>query len=233
MNNFDSNFRGSRFLSHRFATSGFLCSLLSWLFFAGLLGVSAGAADGSLSHAVSFEPHQSFSIADLDEDLKPDLASVQPGKSNGRSTDYWVDLQLSAAGRQKFRIVAPLGSVQITSRDVNGDHSLDVVLTSTWLKQPVAILLNDGHGTFSRVDPAVFSEAFRESQASWGSNTDQDTDVFGVPPQSREHINSEIDLFLYGPSRSRFTVTSDLQFGISPFLGSHSGRAPPFEIRHS
>lgn len=233
VSNVASNFSVSRFLSYRFATSGFLCSFLSWLFFVGLLGVSAGAADGSLSHAVSFESHQSFSIADLDEDFKPDLASVQPGKSNGRSTDYWVDLQLSAAGRQTFRIAAPLGSVQIASRDVNGDNLLDLVLTSTWLKQPVAILLNEGHGTFSRVDPVVFPEAFRESQASWGSSTDQDTDVLGVPPQSRKDICSEIDSFLYAQSRPRFTATSDSRFGIGSFLLSHSGRAPPVEFHHS
>ena len=170
--NFNPNFAVSRFLSHRFAIGRFLCSLLSLLFFASLLGVGAAAAGVSGWHAVSLGTYQSSSIADFDEDFRPDLARVQVGQSNGRNTDYWVDLQLSAAGRQSFRIVAPPGSVQITSRDVNGDNLLDLVLTSTSLKQPVAILLNDGHGTFSRVDPAVFPGAFNESQASWGSITD-------------------------------------------------------------
>ena len=233
MKNFDSNLADSRSLSYRFATGRFLDRLLSFLLFASLLGVAAGAADVPRWHTASSGPYQSFSIADFDLDSRPDLASIQPGKSNGRSTDYWVDLQLSAAGRKTFRIVAPMGSVQIASRDVNGDNLLDLVLISTWVKQPVAIFLNDGRGTFSRVDPAAFPEGFSESRAGWGSITDQVTDVLDVPPQSRENICSEIDLFLYVQSRSRFTATSDSRFGIYSFLVSHSGRAPPFEIRHS
>jgi hypothetical protein len=231
--NFDSNFAVSKFLSHRFATGRFPCHLLSLLFFASLLGVGAGAADVPRWQAASPGHYQSFSIADFDEDSRPDLASVQPGKTNGRSADYLVEFQLSAAGRQTFRIVAPIGSVQIASRDVNGDNVLDLVLTSTWIKQPVAIFLNDGRGTFSRVDLATLPEAFNESQPSWGSNTDYQTDAVGVPPQSREDICSETDLFPYVRSRSRFTATSHSQFGIGSFLVSHSGRAPPSEIRLS
>src|SRR6202043_727763 len=93
----------------------------------------------------------SFSIGDFDGDSNPDLASVQAGQSDLTRTDYWVQLQLSVRGRQSFQIVAPIGGLQIVSRDVNGDHALDLVLTTTWLRRPVAILLNDGHGNFSRV----------------------------------------------------------------------------------
>jgi hypothetical protein len=231
--NFNSNFAVAKFLSHRFATGRFPCRLLSLLFFASLLGVAAGAADVPRWHAVSSGPYQSFSIADFDEDSRPDLAGVQRGKTNGRGADYLVQVQLSAAGRQTFQIVAPMGSVQIASRDVNGDNVLDLVLTSTWAKQPVAILLNDGRGSFSRVDPATFPEAFNESQPSWGCNTDHERDVVGVPPQSREDICSQIDFFRYVRSRSHFAAISDSQFGIGSFLASHSGRAPPFEIRLS
>ena len=233
MKNFDSNLAVSKILSYRFATGRFVYRLFSLLFFAGLFGTAVTAAGASRWPAASSGAYQSFSVADFDQDSRPDLARIQPGKSNGRNTDYWVDLQLSAAGRQTFQIVAPIGSVQITSRDVNGDSLPDLVLTSTWVKQPVAIFLNDGRGTFSRVEPAAFPEAFGESQARLVSHTDQDTDAVDAPPQSREYISSEIDLFLYGRSQSRFTAAADSRFDIDPFLFSHFGRAPPFEIRHS
>ncbi len=232
MDNFASNSAFLRFLSYHLATVRFLYRSLVLLCFAGLIGGAATSAEGPTAHAPSFGPGPAFSIADFDGDLKPDLASVQTGKSDSVHTDYWIQLQLSAAGRQTLQIVAPMGGLQIASRDVNGDHALDLVLT-TWLGRPVAILLNDGHGTFSRVDPDAFPEAFSECKTSWGSTTDHAIDAVGVPPQSREDIFSEADLFLHLRSRSRFTATLDLRFGIGPFLISQLGRAPPFEVSHS
>jgi hypothetical protein len=228
----DPNFAVSRFAHHRFAAVRFLCRSLCLLVFAGLIGGAARAADVPSAPGAPYGPTLSFSIADFDGDLKPDLANVQAGKSDLIRTDYWIQLHLSAAGRQAFQIVAPMGGLQIVARDVNGDHALDLVLTTAWLKQPVAVLLNDGHGTFSRVDPDAFPEAFSESRTSWGSTTDHAIDVFGVPPQSREDLYSHLELFLHPQSLARFAVTSLSRFHLGLFLISHLGRAPPFETSH-
>lgn len=233
MKNFDSNLAVTKILRYRFATGRFVYRFFSLLVFAGLFGTAVTAAGASRWPAASSEAYPSFSVADFDQDSKPDLASIQPGKSNGRSTDYWVDLQLSAAGRQTFQVIAPIGSVQIAARDVNGDDLPDLVLTSASLKQPIAILLNDGRGTFTRVDPAAFPEAFSKSRPTLVSDTDLDIDAVDAPPQSREYLSSEIDLFLYARSPTRFTTISDSRFDIDPFWVSHFGRAPPFEIRLS
>ena len=206
---------------------------LCLLFFVGLLAGAASAAEVSRTQATSVGPGLSFSVADFDGDSKPDLASVQYGTSDSTRTDYWIQLQLSAAGRHRFQIVAPMGGLQIISRDVNGDHALDLVLTTAWLRQPVATLLNDGHGNFSRVDPDAFPQAFSESETSWGSATEHVTDAVGVPPQSRDEIYSETELFLHLPARARFADSLDSRFALGPFLISHLGRAPPFEISHS
>ena len=175
-----------RFLSHHFAIVRFLYRSLCLLFFTGLVAGAAAAADRPTANAASQGPNLSFSIADFDGDAKPDLASVQYGTSDSTRTDYRIQLQLSAAGRQTFQIVAPMGGLHIISRDVNGDHALDLVLTTAWLRQPVAILLNDGHGNFSRVEPDAFPQAFSESETSWGSATEHAIDAVGVPPQSRD-----------------------------------------------
>ncbi len=234
MNNFAANFTFLRFLSYHFATARFLCRSLCLLFFAGLMGATAAAAaDVPSALAASLGPNLSFSVADFDGDSRPDLASVQAGKSDSVRTDYWIQLQLSAAGRQTFRIVAPFGGLQIASRDVNGDNVPDLVLTTAWLGQPVAILLNDGHGNFSQVEPAAFPEAFSESKTNWVSPGDHAIDAVGVPPQSREDIWSATHVFLHLRSQVRFVAISDSRFGIGPFLISHPGRAPPFEHPHS
>jgi len=233
VDNFTSRFAFLRSLTHHFAIVRSLYRSLCLLFFAGLVAGAAAAADLPTAHAASPGPNLSFSIADFDGDSKPDLASVQTGKSDLARTDYWIQLQLSVAGRQTFQIVAPTGGLQIVARDVNGDHALDLVLTTAWLRQPVAILLNDGHGTFSRIDPNAFPEAFNESKTSWGSTTEHAIDAVGVPPQSREDICSEAEVFLHHRLPSRFAANSFSQFRIGPFLISHLGRAPPSEILHS
>jgi len=233
VNNFRPNFAVSNFLSYHLAPMRFVYRSLFLLFLVGLVGRVAAAADVPSAHAASPGSGLSFSIDDFDGDSKPDEASVQAGQSDLTRTDYWVQLQLSVAARQSFQIVAPIGGLQIVSRDVNSDHALDLVLITKWLRQPVAILLKDGHGTFSRVEPADFPEAFSEPKTSWDSTTEHSIDAVGVPPQPREDFCSEIELFLSARSQSCFSASSESRFTVGPSLISQLGRAPPFEVSHS
>ena len=127
MDTFAPNFAFFKFLSHHFATVRFLYRSVCLLFLAGLMGGAVAAADVPNAHVASPGPNLSFSVADFDGDSKPDLASVQTGKSDLTRAAYWIQLRLSAAGRQTFQIVAPIGGLQIASRDVNGDQALEPV----------------------------------------------------------------------------------------------------------
>ena len=233
LDNFKPTLTAPNILRYQHAPMRSLYRSLCLLFLVGLLAGAASAADVPTTHVVSRGPGLSFSVADFDGDSKPDLASVQSGTSESSRTDYRIQLRLSTAGRQTFQIVAPIGGLEIISRDVNGDHALDLVLTTAWLRQPVAILLNDGHGNFSRIEPDAFPRAFSESETSWGSATEYALDAVGVPPQSRDEIHSETELFLHLPARARFAASLDPRFAVASFLISQLGRAPPFEIPHS
>lgn len=233
VDSFRPNFAVPKLLRHRFATVRLLCRSLCLVLFAGLLGGAAAAADVPSAPASSLGPNPPFLIADFDGDSKPDLASVQTGRTNLARTDYSVQLQLSAVGRQTFQIVAPVGGLQVVARDVNGDHVLDLVLTTTWLRQPVAILLNDGHGIFSRVDPNAFPEAFNESKTGLGPTAERAMDAVCMPPQSREDICSDAELVRHFRSASRFVAKVFPQFRSGSFLISHQGRAPPLAISRS
>lgn len=204
-----------------------LCCLL---FFFSVLAGAAFAADRPSALAALPGPGLSFSIADFDGDSKPDLATIETGKTDLTRADYSIQLQLSAAGRQTFQIVGPVGGLRIVARDVNGDHTLDLVLTTAWFGQPVAILLNDGHGSFSREDPAAFPEAFSESETNWASNTEHATDTIGAPPQSREDLRPESDLVPHRGALGRLAASSDSRASFGLFLISRLGRAPPFEV---
>jgi hypothetical protein len=95
-------------------------------------------------------------IADFDGDWKPDLATVETASLARARANYAIHLQLSAGADSSFLISAPDGGVRVAARDVNGDSFPDVVVSSVWDERVVAILLNDGHGKFSRVEPALY-----------------------------------------------------------------------------
>jgi hypothetical protein len=141
---------------------------LALLCFVGSAASAHAASSGPQSWtATAPQATTQFAIADFDGDKRPDLAIVQAGQSSSLNTRYWIGFQLSSGSRQTVWITAPTGGLQITSRDVNGDSFLDVIVTTAWTNQPVAVLLNDGHGNFTRSDPSAFPSAFQSSEAGW------------------------------------------------------------------
>ncbi len=64
--------------------------------------------------------------------------------------------------------------------DVNGDSFLDVVITTAWTNQPVAVLLNDGQGNFRATSPSAFPGAFTTSEESWASTAAEIKDATAV-----------------------------------------------------
>ena len=113
----------------------------------------------------------SFAIADFDGDHHPDFASVQAAEGSASAGGYWVRFRLSESGRRYVRVAAPGGGLSIEARDVNGDHAPDLVVATAWLDKTVAILLNDGHGNFSQVDPGRFPHAFSRSSKDWNASS--------------------------------------------------------------
>jgi len=204
------------------------------LIFLGLLGGRAAAgADIQNMPVTSLGPGPQFAIADFDGDLRPDLASIQAGPNSSGTTSYRINLQLTAAGPQSIGVIAPSGGLLITARDVNGDHAVDLLLTTAWFRQPVAILLNDGHGNFSRVEPIVFPGAFEESEINRASTAGQATDILGIPAQSPTAGCAKARVLPHIRSQADSVSPSSAGFLLSSFLVSHAGRAPPFEVPQS
>jgi hypothetical protein len=174
-----------------------------------------------------------FAIADFDGDRLPDLASVQVATSRNSETQYWIRFQLSTGARQSIGITAPVGGLQLASRDVNGDNFLDVVVITLFLHRPVAVLVNDGHGTFALRDPAAFSGAIWTAETLWTPAALQIHDVaFNLPTRP-----------LSGDPGEKATVFSPRELHRNPgstgFRGPASspvvsvlGRAPPTLVHH-
>jgi hypothetical protein len=206
----------------------FLCVIL------GFAACGNAASSGPQSWPVSSTQATShFAIADFDGDNRPDLATVRVGHGSSSDTQYWIAFQLSRGSRQILGITAPTGGLQVTSRDVNGDSFLDVVVTTAWTNRPVAILLNDGQGNFRASSPSAFPGAFTTSEKSWASISDEVQEAAAVLVSRYPTGNC--------PERSRFssprnvtgllvlrTPRNSLPSAVVSFLG----RAPPSFVLH-
>lgn len=204
-----------------------LVSFLLFLLLGSFTGSATARADARTASVASTASVGSFAIADFDGDLHPDLASVETGRTGPASTDYWIQLRLSASVLQSIRLVAPTGGLLIEALDVNGDHTVDLVVASAWLKHPVAIFLNNGHGSFSQVAPFAFPEAFKRSNTNWGAVHGYVGGTLGILPKSltdvwlEEGSTGTIQMQSVAPS------AAFPQFVSAPFLSPHAGRAPP------
>jgi len=107
-----------------------------------------------------------FAIDDFDGDSRPDLASVEAAQRDSRDARYQIRFQLTAGRLQTIGLTAPVGGLRLRSGDVNGDNYPDVVVTTFWTNQPVAVLLNDGLGNFSEAEPSRYPGAFTSSEVS-------------------------------------------------------------------
>jgi len=175
-------------------------------------------------------PASQFAIADFDGDLHPDLATIEAGGSKSGSGNYRIQVRLSSVGRQFIQLTAPRGGLVIEARDVNGDHAVDLVLATAGSGEPVAVFLNDGHGSFSRAEPEAFPEAFASSSGDCVSTTSQATDAVCIPPQLGSGICAGKNDSQRDDSREGFIRPARNGLTASPLLMSHAGRAPPSDI---
>lgn len=218
-------------LQHRRRARGCrFVSLLLLLLLGSFAGSATARADARSASVAPNAPVGSFAIADFDGDLHPDLASVETGRAGSSSTDYWIQLRLSASVPQSIRLVAPTGGLLIEALDVNGDHSVDLVLATAWLKYPVAILLNNGHGSFSRVAPSAFPEAFNRSNTNWLALHNDATGAIGIPPESFTGVWLEEETTRIIRVHATSTRAADREFTSDPFLVTSAGRAPPYSL---
>jgi hypothetical protein len=177
----------------------------------------------------SSEPVPSqFTISDFDGDNRPDLARVQTGQSGFSDMRYFVDFRLTTGLRQTIGVTAPAGGLQLTSRDVNGDSYPDVIVTTYWTNQPVAVLLNDGRGNFTQSDPSAFPGAFTTSENSRISKPDEVKDATAalfsrlLPGECEECERTPPPQVVAGHS-----VTGVFHFAARSNGDSFIGRAPP------
>jgi hypothetical protein len=196
--------------------------------------VAAGrtiGAESSIHHSPNTSAAFSsvFAIADFDGDRKPDLATVEIQNGNSSSgTQYSIRFHLTTGAAQSFGVLAPAGGLQIVARDVNGDAAMDLLISTAWLHQEVAVLLNDGHGNFTLANPGEFPAAVWGSATAWESGAVSRCDSTALVSSENsareleaiDRLDCRRQLPGPGPSQTRVGKARLLLFSLL-------GRAPP------
>jgi hypothetical protein len=204
-----------------------LAAVLACLFFAfGGAGASAQSSNGNAGHANGYRGLP-YAVADFDGDEMPDTATVEGGYALSTADQYSIRLRLTGRGAESIFLTAPSGGLSVEAHDVNGDHSPDLIVATKWQHRPVAVYLNDGHGSFSRVEASRYQSTFDAAELPSASALTQQTDALaGLAPESGGFCALVRATTDHVP-QSRFLATRSTVVSAHEFLAANSGRAPP------
>jgi hypothetical protein len=206
---------------------------IKWFALLLLCGVFCFGTRGTVlnTHKLEAFAHETaaahFAIADFDGDNLPDFATVETGLIGTSRARYWIGFRMSAGTQQMIGVNAPVGGLEIVSRDVNGDNVIDLVVSAAWLKSPVAVLVNDGHGNFSIRDPAAFSaELTNQSRTLDSPSREKPDNIAALSMRSSgDFVASDRLAPCIGNSEKLFPSSSLRK--VLPLAVRTSDRAPP------
>ena len=171
--------------------------------------------------------NDTFAIDDFDGDLAPDIASVRPVSSGSSGSNYLVQLQFRSGKRRSICLAAHGRDVRIVARDVNGDRIPDLIISSAWSEEPYAVLINEGKGAFSPVDPSSAQALSRESKQSLGCPRPQPLETAATSPSSGERGFAKAKCTGHTYSTKRLVYLPNSILVRCPLLVSLPGHAPP------
>ena len=168
-----------------------------------------------------------FAIDDFDMDGRPNLATVEPVSNSPSLTIYRIQVQLGDGGRQSTEILAPSGGLRLTAHDVDGNSIPDLIVSLAWREGSFAVLLNDGHASFSLADPSSFPRVSGESGETLNGKSPPQTDTVATPSKLPVGDLSGLQYLLHRSSDTSSIPRANFATLSSLLLESLLGRAPP------
>jgi hypothetical protein len=179
--------------------------------------------------------HVGWTAADFDGDNQLDVATTRSAGLGG----YVLELELSsqrAGGSGGHFSFPPLPSsafgLHLTPRDVDGDHDLDIVITSGFARQPVAVWINDGKGRFEEGDLAAYPAWIWREDLSFSAQNPPQTSPWFFDQNRRPRYDVELGRGSIGPVLPCNKVTTlrpELLVPLSS-VNQRSARAPPLSF---
>lgn len=172
-----------------------------------------------------------FAIGDFDGDLQPDVAYARVAREGAPSTEYSIELRFSSGPRSALALIAPAGGIEIAPADVNGDKITDLVVTSRFDSDFVAVYVNDGSGHFRLADPGEFPGAGKRSRSRVAQPEqrcpEQLAFLAGGQQLSAEHSSR---LCWRKLAASKFQARQTTHLPREPRSRLSTGRAPPVQF---
>jgi len=161
------------------------------------------------------------------------MASVEVENQQAKWTRYAIRLRFGVGAGTYIGVEGPFGGVRLAVRDVNGDDSLDLVLTSVVDRHVIQVLLNDGHGNFTRAEPDANWLSTRDSERSWSRS-----DVFREEGSSSTSSRWSFDGVSFETAFGNGIAGAALSILESTARSSRTarscqGRAPPEVVQQS
>jgi hypothetical protein len=103
--------------------------------------------------------NRSWAVSDMNGDKVADLASAGPGRREGAEYAREINVNLAGAESAQFTVRSPGAAIQLSLRDIDGDHDRDLVIVEPWSRRAIGVWLNDGLGHFEEGNLAKYAPA--------------------------------------------------------------------------
>lgn len=141
-------------------------------------------------------------LADLNGDKNADLATARSAGHNANGYAQEVRISLGAFEQTTFRFLSPGATVELSSRDLDGDHDRDLVILEPVSREPIGVWINDGAGLFHEGNLADF-----EAQLGHGRS-----------PNSLLPPRSHLSLLAISDERTQLAAPADSARAADRFL---------------
>ena len=130
------------------------------------MSLAAAPTVHDLPSAVDFPAVSGWVLSDLNGDQNADLATARSGRHDANGYAQEVSITLGAFQQTSFRFLSPGATIELSSRDVDGDQDRDLVILEPLSREPIGVWINDGAGLFHEGNLADFQALLGHGRSS-------------------------------------------------------------------
>lgn len=125
--------------------------------------------------------NRAWVLSDMNGDKIADMAAAGPGRIDDRGYSREVSVHIAGAGKSRFTVRTQSAGIQLSLRDIDGDHDRDLVILEPWSLEPIGIWLNDGEGNFEEGNVSLYRRAIgRREPRSFASSPQEKPTQFAL-----------------------------------------------------
>lgn len=129
-------------------------------------GLCLAGTNPDLPGAIDSPAVSGWVLADLNGDHNLDLATARSGIHDASGYAQEVRITLGAFQQTSFRFQSPGATVELSSRDLDGDQDRDLIVLEPVSREPIGVWINDGAGLFHQGNLADFQAQLKHGRSS-------------------------------------------------------------------